>query len=93
MLYIKISFRNTLLPLITGVSDFLKLLRHRSSTFRHHFVEHAVGVLQQVVGVVEFHHGASLHDKNFVGVHDGVQSVRHRQYCTVRKLLTYRLLN
>lgn len=49
----------------------------------------SVGLVEEEVGVVELDQAARVHHHDAVGVHDGVEAVRHRQHGALREARPY----
>lgn len=69
--------------------DLIQLRRHFITGFINHFREVSFWVAEQFVGVVKLHQAAGVHHHNAVRVHDGVQSVRHREHRALREPCSY----
>lgn len=69
--------------------DLEKLFRHLVAGLFNHFGEVAFGVYEEFVGVIELNEPAGVHHHHAVRVHDGVESMRHRQHRAVRESLSY----
>ena len=80
-------------PFMSNAGHVVQLLLVVRTSLLDHFVEVSLCVLQQLEGLVEFHHPTSSHDEDFVHVDDRVESMCNGENCAVGEVVPDGLLN